>query len=1486
MSDPGPTPNKELLANALRALERARGRIDELEAERSEPIAVVGIGCRLPGAVEGPDVLWDRLREAADLTSDVPADRWDADAYHDDDPATPGKMVMRRGGFIEDLFGFEPELFSISPREAPHIDPQQRLLLQVAWEALEHAAIAPTSLKGTATGVWMGISTSEYQSWLLENLPRDQILGPQGTGIAHSAASGRISYALGLKGPSMAINTACSSSLVALHLACESLRRRESSAAIVGGVNALLHPLCSMVFSQARMLSPDGRCKTFCADADGYARAEGAAAVVLKRRSDAVRDGDRILAEIIGSAVNQDGPSSGLTVPNGPMQVAAIRDALKSADVDPGMVDLIEAHGTGTALGDPLELGALRDVFSGPRTSPVFVSSIKANCGHLEAAAGIGGFLRLVLQIWHGEVVPHLLHGERTPHVDWSDAPFALPSEVTSWEGHGGVRIGGVSSFGFTGTNVHVVCRSAAPVHGKDGAARSGAVPVLLSARTDESLDALVSRWMAMLSGPGDRSIHAVAATASRGRAPMRCRLAIVADSLDDLLRQLADDPRPARAEVHGRVKRRASFVIGKPPTSWRDLAAMLGDEPAFVEAFDAWGAGLPDRDALIEPRSDGPLENAAAHGVVFALVRWLTAAGLECVSASGRGEAAAVAACLNGDLDPAEAAAGLLDPASTLPVDVRAAEAVPSQLVVGIGAPVAARDGRPALALNGAGAGDVALSRLIADAWLLGCNVCVPSAGCSVVDLPTYPFACETFLVHPNPGTRFPVDVPGHPLLGAPVETADGVTYEVRLAPAAPKWVATARASTATACFLEALRAAAVHDLGTERVVLSDVVILPVPLDAGARLRVTVEGGRISLEACVDGKAWEFGASAFMRRGEPLELRRCDDAWEFGVHLGAEFDFDSRAYGLHPVLGAHLWPDEGEFTTVIDAVAFDGRAGARVDVESADGDLRVFGEAGAFASFSSLEVTPGRASRRGHLLIYGASSSLHEAPGQPACDAVEPAAVLDLSGPNIADLATALVDLAAFAAERRDPYSLVVTRGAWNPVSPSSHRARALWGGLRALRQEYPGHDIRIVDVGEADPIPDAVAGDETILRAGKRLEQSWESVPGSRWLPPVSGVWIVTGGTGGVGSAIARGLLDHGADRVVLASRSAGPDAQAGSGIERFACDVTRLEDVLRLVKGARDHGTVTGIIHAAGVIDDVLSVNLTADRARRVLAPKIDGARHIVEALERDEALRKSLEHVVFLSSSSAWLGNAGQVHYAAANAGMEALVERVVGPDVTARSVTFGPWEETGMTVGMDAGVWSAAGIRPLSPRDAVDALLSILGAEERAIHPVVIDIDWARLRLPWVPPGIRRLVRGSSAGDRRHDPEDQGVLEGVSAEERPAVVNDVLISELGAVLRIDATNIDASASLLEAGLDSLLAMELGHRVRARLGVALPAASLVEGASLDDVRALVMSSLESGATVADVADADLDELLDEIEGLSEDDLRRELGDDLES
>ena len=533
---------KRLLLLAAELEERVRA-LEREKAERNhEPIAIVGMGCRFPGDVSDAESFWELLAEGRDAIREIPKWRWDMDKLYDPDPHVKGKVATCWGGFLDSPEMFDAGFFGIAPIEAVSMDPQQRLLLEVCWEALEDAGIAPASLNGSKTGVYMGLCNSDYGQ-LVVNASSVDLDAYFATGASHAVAAGRISYFLGLRGPSLAIDTACSASLVAVHGACQSLRLGESELALAGGVNLVLIPEITMALSRAQMMSSDGRCKAFSAEANGFVRSEGCGVVVLKKLDAAERDGDRVLAVIRGTAINQDGRSSGLTAPNGPSQVEVIREALKDAGIAPDAVSYVEAHGTGTSLGDTIEMQALGEALGSNRSDDVRlpVGSVKSNIGHAESAAGVAGLIKVALALRH-RTIPMSLHcSNPNPVIDWESNRTRVPVVSEEWRVAAGqqLRIGAVSSFGFSGTNAHMVVSEAPEASGLNATCEESVCVITLSARSETALRTMAARLSNRLREQPAILLRDVAYTLAVGRSSFAHRAAIAARSNAHLIEEL-----------------------------------------------------------------------------------------------------------------------------------------------------------------------------------------------------------------------------------------------------------------------------------------------------------------------------------------------------------------------------------------------------------------------------------------------------------------------------------------------------------------------------------------------------------------------------------------------------------------------------------------------------------------------------------------------------------------------------------------------------------------------------------------------------------------------------------------------------------------------------------------------------------------------------------------------------------------------------------
>lgn len=632
-----------------------------------EPIAVIGLSARFPGAADINE-FWEMLKSGKDGIREIPSERWDVEAYYDPQPGTVGKMSTKYGGFLNQVDQFDPDFFGISPREARYLDPQQRLLLEVSYEALEHSGLSLKDISGSRTGVFIGISSNDYSRLISGDT--EQITAYTGTGNAFSISANRLSYTFDTRGPSVAMDTACSSSLVAIHQACQSLQNGNCNMALAGGVNLILAPDLNITFSQAHMLSADGRCKTFDADADGYGRGEGAGIVVLKRLSDAIQDQDRILAVVRASAVNQDGRSNGITAPNGLAQQEVLRDALNSADLAPDQVHYIETHGTGTPLGDPIEIESIKKVMLQERAqdNPLLLGSVKTNIGHLESAAGIAGFIKTVLAIYYEEIPAHLNFRKLNPHINLKNVPIKITSEPVPWPRSERKRYAGVSAFGFGGTNAHVILEEAPLRLSEPNNSERDTQICTLSAKNKSALIENAERLSTFLAKHDTLHIGDVCFTLNSGRTHFEHRAAFQIKDMNELRSKLsiiAAGKEDSRIFVHTREREdpaRVAFLFTGQGAQYTHMGQRLYETvPSFRDSVNRCsqilneylprpllGVLFPEDEANSEI-NETIYTQPALFTIEYALAKLWQSWGIQPAMLIGHSIGEYVAACLSG---------------------------------------------------------------------------------------------------------------------------------------------------------------------------------------------------------------------------------------------------------------------------------------------------------------------------------------------------------------------------------------------------------------------------------------------------------------------------------------------------------------------------------------------------------------------------------------------------------------------------------------------------------------------------------------------------------------------------------------------------------------------------------------------------------------------------------------------------------------------
>ena len=1458
----------------------------------TRPVAVIGLGCRLPGGANDPDQLWRLLMDGRDAVRTVAPDRWQRRPAGAPTPGSAAALLRgpgRWGGFLDDVARFDAEFFGITPGEARLMDPQQRLLLEVAWDALAHAALDPAALRASHTGVYLGICASEYAH--LTTAVLEQVEGWTATGGALSIAANRLSYLLDARGPSLAVDTACSSSLVAIHLAARDLRAGETDLALAAGVSLMLDPALTVAFGRAGGIAAGGRCRPFAADADGIVRGEGCGVVVLKRLADAVRDGDRVLAVLRGGAVNSDGRSNGLVAPNPRAQEALLRGAYANAGLPARTVDYVEAHGTGTPLGDPIEAGALGAVCGAgrPAGDPLLIGSVKSRLGHLEAAAGVAGFITAVLALHHG-TVPGTLHASRpNPHIPLAEWGLRVPVVAEPLPARDRPARAGVSAFGFGGTNAHLVLEAfpptASPLMARPA---EPAVCVVADRDPDRVRDqaGALAAWLSARPGrvePGD-----VAGTLARRGERGTARAAVLARDTATLAAGLsaaaAGRSHPLLATGTGsRAAEGGVWVFSGYGAHWPGMGrTLLDQEPAFAAAIDelapAFRAelGLSLRDALC---GAARLSVAQAQPVTFALQVALAALwrryGVHPAAVLGHSMGEVAAAVVADALSPADGVrliarrARLLarvgpgamavlelseeelgDLAGDLPQVSVAVLAAPRQLVVtgppdavaALTARAAAQD-RAAHTVTTEGAGhSPAVDRLLPELHeaLRGLRPREPR-------LPFY----STVLA-------------GTPALDAEYWLAN-LRQPVRLADAVRR-----AAQAGAGFFLEiSPHPVLVRPVGQTLAAagVSD------PLVTGTLRRDDPDAfGRALATLCAHGHRLPPTPAVILDLPAP--------PWHGKRHWIDPVVAEPEAPALLGTLLGVAWREEpGDPTPAPIEVTLLGR----------DDDPLVRAALGDPAAPPGVRRAEPDEPPSGRDLILIAP---------PAGALPDPAAALRLAGSAIRAAATGGRRL------------WLVTRGgaAVGPAEPGQPDLGWLRGLVRTLAFEQPLARTTWLDLDPAeDPgtqaarlWSEAAAGtgaDEVAWRDGRRwvARLTRLPVPARRPGPPVrtGAAYLITGGYGGLGLRVAQWLAAAGAGRLVLAGRSGpAPGAeQTIAALRRSGVDVhVSLGDLAgdgvaaRLVEaGGAD---LAGVVHAAGVLRDGLVSQVDAADLADVWTPKVHGARSLHTAVL---AAGVELDWWVTFSSAAALLGSPGQAAYATANAWLDAFARWQRAHGVPATSINWGTWSGLGGAAGV-----RLPGLDPIAPDEGIAALAGLLSRAPGTVGALHFDPAAALAVFPEAghlpffaeltatpaelaatpggdptPAGRPGWSGGGStpAGRSGADPRPAGRSAWPGAEriralppaEAVRAIGDRLAAHVVTVLGTQQAP-PPDAPLVDAGLDSLAAIRIKSLVELDLGTSLPTSTLVRGATLADLTAALADALGLTGQAADAAPAE--------------------------
>lgn len=1465
-----------------------------------EPIAVIGLGCRFPGDINSPDALWQFLIDGGNAVTEVPAERW----APFDDGSPELARTTRWGSFLSDIAAFDAEFFEISSREAVKMDPQQRLLLEVAWEALEHAGIPATSLRRSQTGVYVGASITEYGCHASADLAG--VDAWSNAGGALSIIANRLSYFLDLRGPSVTVDTACSSSLVALHLACRSLRTGEVETAVAGGVNLLMSPAVFRGFDQSGALSSTGACHAFDAAADGFVRGEGCGVVVLKRLSDARRDGDRVLAVVRGSAINQDGHSNGLLAPNPAAQMAVLRSAYADAGIPAQEVDYVETHGTGTLLGDPIEARALGTVLGRgrPADSPLLLGAAKSNLGHLEAAAGMVGFIKSVLAVQRGKIPRNLHFNTPNPHIAFDQMRLKIVAEQQDWPSTDHPRRAGISSFGFGGTNAHVVIEQAPPAKISAREADPAITTLVVAGRNPERIAATARDLATWLEGPGaDVELPDVAHTLNHHRARQAQFGTVCARDRAQAVRGL--QALAAGTSADGVVGQHDGpcgpgtvFVYSGQGSHWAGMGRqLLTDEPAFARALavlepifvEHVGFSLWQVIANGEPISGDAQVQPVLMGLQLGLTELWRSYGVHPDAVIGHSMGEVTAAVVAGALSPADgfrviaARSRLMSrqagqgAVALLNLDSEAAESLiadyPDVAVAGYLSPKQTVVAGPVAPVDAVIASvsaqnkfarrvnmEVASHTALMDPILPDLRAALEGLAPEVATIPFYSTVTEDAM----------------PAGGMPLLDAEYWANNVRK----------------PALLTQAISAAA-----AEHTTFVEVSAHPILTHAIADTCEALGGHHHSVGTLV---------------------RNADDALSFHTNLNrthtAQPPQTPHPPEPHPVLPATPWQHSRHW---IDTAAVRSTAGP-----AGPGAERAGGNAGTVpaqwwceltwpaADLESSEDAVGQSwlvigddalGAELAALLGRAVTTLSADSDSAALTAALGAATDVLYTPPAAADLTAAPAYAAFNAGRRlaaamadqasssKPAKLyLLTRNA-QPVGDGDRANPAhavLWGLGRTLALEHPEIWGAVVDVDESVPaslvagylLAEANAGDnedQVVYRAGVRRVPRLRGGRPTGAAAPVEfdphSCHLVIGATGNIGPQLVRELAANGAKTIVAVSR------QPGSRLDELAAELSSTGTTLVTVAAdAADETAMSALfdrfgadlpplvgIHVAAFAGGPITLrDMTDDDVTAMFRPKLD-----VVAVLHKLSLRHPVRHFVLFSSISGLTGSRWLAHYTATTTFLDTFAYARRAAGLPATTINWGLWKSLDDTQSeAERQVTAESGLQPMADELAIGALPLVIGAHS-AVRHTVVAADWPRLAAAYRTRAALRIVDdllalpATADGSASVATEFRRALADAEPEQRQELLRDHVTTQVVAAMGLASRHaLDPTAGFFASGMDSLMSVTLQRALSDSLGETLPAAVVFDYPTIDALTGYLATILPELVETAEQDSAD--------------------------